>query len=235
MESFFTNRHGGFSHGDYASWNLASHVGDDPADVEQNRKKLREQVGNFAVMSQVHGDSVVVIERVPSEVPVADALITSNPDLALVVLVADCIPLLLQSEKMVAAVHVGRAGLMNSIALKTVAKMRALGAIQISGSIGPAICGICYEVPQELHDEVVAAQGKVKANELVDAAQIAERDMAQARAITSAGLSDDSTVVAARLKAFTVDAGTLAEAAQGNVNAQSTVQGQLEKLMKSFN
>jgi YfiH family protein len=156
MESFFTNRHGGFSHGDYASWNLASHVGDDPADVEQNRKKLREQVGNFAVMSQVHGDSVVVIERVPSEVPVADALITSNPDLALVVLVADCIPLLLQSEKMVAAVHVGRAGLMNSIALKTVAKMRALGAIKISGSIGPAICGSCYEVPQELHDQVVA-------------------------------------------------------------------------------
>jgi polyphenol oxidase len=157
MESFFTNRHGGFSHGDYASWNLASHVGDNPADVEQNRKKLREQVGNFAVMSQVHGDSVVVIEQVPSEVPVADAFITSNPDLALVVMVADCIPLLLQSEKMVAAVHVGRAGLMNSIALKTVAKMRALGAIQISGSIGPAICGICYEVPQELHDEVVAA------------------------------------------------------------------------------
>jgi YfiH family protein len=156
MESFFTNRHGGFSHGDYASWNLASHVGDDLADVEQNRKKLREQVGNFAVMSQVHGDSVVVIDQVPSEVPVADALITSNPDLALVVMVADCIPLLLQSEKMVAAVHVGRAGLMNSIALKTVAKMRALGAIQISGSIGPAICGICYEVPQELHDEVVA-------------------------------------------------------------------------------
>lgn len=83
-------------------------------------------------------------------------------------------------------------------------------------------------------EEVVAAQGEVKANELVDAAQIDERDMAQARAITSAGLSDDATVVAARLKAFTVDAGTLAEAAQGNVNAQSTVQGQLEKLMKSF-
>jgi YfiH family protein len=156
MESFFTNRHGGFSHGDYASWNLASHVGDDPAHVEQNRKKLRERVGNFAVMSQVHGDSVVVVDQVLPEVPIADALITSKTDLALIVMVADCIPLLLQSEKMVAAVHVGRAGLMNSVALKTIAKMRALGAIQISGSIGPAICGICYEVPQELHDEVVA-------------------------------------------------------------------------------
>jgi YfiH family protein len=157
MESFFTNRHGGFSHGDYSSWNLASHVGDDPADVELNRTKLREQVGNFAVMSQVHGDTVFVLDQLPTEVPVADAIITGNPDLALVVMVADCIPLLLRSGKLVAAVHVGRAGLMNSIALKTVAQMRELGATQISGSIGPAICGSCYEVPQELHDQVSAS------------------------------------------------------------------------------
>jgi len=156
MESFFTNRHGGFSHGDYSSWNLASHVGDDPADVELNRAKLRERVGEFAIMSQVHGDTVVVLDELPADVPVADALITANPNLALVVMVADCIPLLLKSEKLVAAVHVGRAGLINSIALKTIAKMRALGAIQISGSIGPAICGSCYEVPQELHDEVTS-------------------------------------------------------------------------------
>jgi YfiH family protein len=156
MESFFTNRHGGFSHGDYSSWNLASHVGDDSANVERNRAKLRERVGDFAIMSQVHGDTVVVVDQMPTEVPVADALITSNPNLALVVMVADCIPLLLRSEKLIAAVHVGRAGLMNSIALKTVTMMRSLGVSQISGSIGPAICGSCYEVPQELHDEVTS-------------------------------------------------------------------------------
>jgi YfiH family protein len=156
MESFFTNRHGGFSHGDYSSWNLASHVGDDPTAVERNREKLRERVGQFAIMSQVHGDSVFVVDQVPAQVPVADALITANPEIALVVMVADCIPLLLRSEKLVAAVHVGRAGLMNSIALKTVAMMTDLGAKQIEGSIGPAICGKCYEVPQELQDEVVS-------------------------------------------------------------------------------
>jgi YfiH family protein len=156
MDHFFTNRHGGFSHGDYSSWNLASHVGDDLADVELNRAKLRERVGDFVVMSQVHGDTVVVVDKVPADVPVADALITGNPDLALVVMVADCIPLLLRSEELVAAVHVGRAGLMNSIALKTVARMRELGAMQISGSIGPAICGSCYEVPKDLHDQVSA-------------------------------------------------------------------------------
>ena len=81
---------------------------------------------------------------------------------------------------------------------------------------------------------IQAAQGTVAENELVKAAQIKEEDMAQAEAITADGLSTDATAVAARLEKFTVDAGTLAEAAQGNVDAQSTVQGQLTELMKSF-
>jgi YfiH family protein len=156
MESFFTNRHGGFSHGDYASWNLATHVGDDLADVHRNQAKLRYQVGELVVMSQVHGDKVLVVDQVPVQIPVADALITANPDLALVVMIADCIPLLLRSENLVAAVHVGRAGLVNSIAIKTVLKMRTLGASKIQGTIGPAICGSCYEVPPDLQNEVVA-------------------------------------------------------------------------------
>ena len=162
MENFFTDRHGGFSHGDFASWNLATHVGDDPAHVALNRARLQEQVGELVFMSQVHGDSVVVVDQVPSDVPIADALITSNPNLSLVVMIADCIPLLLRSEKMVAAVHVGRAGLVNSIALKTIAMMRNLGAMTITGYIGPAICGSCYEVPQDLQDQVVALHPAAK-------------------------------------------------------------------------
>jgi len=162
MENFFTDRHGGFSHGDFASWNLATHVGDDPAQVALNQAKLREQVGEIVVMSQVHGDNVVVVDQNPPEIPIADALITGNPNLALVVMVADCIPLLLRSEKFVAAVHVGRAGLVNSVAVKTVSTMRSLGASKIVGFVGPAICGRCYEVPQDLHDQVVALHPAAK-------------------------------------------------------------------------
>lgn len=156
MESFFTNRHGGYSHGDFASWNLATHVGDDPALVELNRTKLRDRVGAIAVMNQVHGDQIVFLEELPDLVPTADALITNNPNLALMVMVADCIPLLLRSKSLVAAVHVGRVGLINSIALKTVAQIRALGASEVVATIGPSICGSCYEVPEELHNQVVA-------------------------------------------------------------------------------
>jgi hypothetical protein len=84
-------------------------------------------------------------------------------------------------------------------------------------------------------EKVVAATGAVQANELVTPAQIAERDMAQATAITADGLAPDATVVAARLDKFTVDDGTLAEFVKGDVDALSTVQGQLTQLMNSFN
>ena len=81
---------------------------------------------------------------------------------------------------------------------------------------------------------VVAAQGTVQENQLVQAAQIRESDMAQSKALVSQDLNVDATAVAAKMAAFTVDEGTLAQAAQGDVNALSTVQGQLSSLMKSF-
>ena len=75
---------------------------------------------------------------------------------ALAVMVADCIPLLLKSDIAIAAVHVGRRGLMNQIARKTIAAMRDLGAEMIHAYIGPSICGNCYEVSAEIFDEVVS-------------------------------------------------------------------------------
>ena len=106
-------------------------------------------------MNQVHGDEVVEVKSLIDD-PTCDALITTVPGIALAVMVADCIPLLLSSSTVVAAVHVGRRGLMNSIALKAVEAMRALGAEQIHAQLGASICGRCYEVPQVLADEVVA-------------------------------------------------------------------------------
>ena len=83
-------------------------------------------------------------------------------------------------------------------------------------------------------DNIKAAQTTVLPEELPDAAQIAEADMAQAAAITDDGLAPDAIAIAAKLKAFTVDAGTLAEFKEGKIEAQDTVQGQLSILMQSF-
>ena len=117
IREFFTSRHGGVSSGRFADFNLALHVADDPAAVSANREILAKALGltsdRIFYMDQVHGNEIAFIERSrPSaQIPKVDALITEESGTALVVLVADCIPLLFRSPKAIAAVHVGRAGL----------------------------------------------------------------------------------------------------------------------------
>ena len=130
-------------------------MGDSPEIVARNRELLSKITGPIQFMNQVHGDEVVEVKSIGDD-PTCDALITRVPGIALAVMVADCIPLLLSSSTVVGAVHVGRRGLMNSVAVKAVDAMRKLGADQIHAQLGPSICGRCYEVPQELADEVVA-------------------------------------------------------------------------------
>ena len=152
----FTNRHGGISQGVYSSLNLGDHVGDNAVDVLKNRGVLTALHGSMQFMNQVHGDRVAVIEEVTDIAPTADALVTGIPGITLAVMVADCIPLLLTSKQAVAAVHVGRRGLVNNVAIKTIEVMREMGAQEISAIIGPAICGRCYEVSADIHQEVVS-------------------------------------------------------------------------------
>ena len=136
----------------YESLNLAQHVGDDPATVDANRKKI----GSAQFMNQVHGDHIEVVNSISSEIPTCDGLITTTSNLSLAVMVADCIPLLLISKEAVGAIHVGRAGLVNRIALKAIQMMRSLGAIEIHAVLGPSICGTCYEVPFQMQQDVIA-------------------------------------------------------------------------------
>jgi len=152
LPHFFTDRRGGESLGVYESLNLALHVGDDPAVVNSNRVKI----GSAQFMNQVHGDHIEVIDAISPEIPTCDGLITKTSNLSLAVMVADCIPLLLVSKEVVGAIHVGRAGLVNRIALKAIQMMRSLGAIEIHAVLGPSICGSCYEVPFQMQHDVIA-------------------------------------------------------------------------------
>ena len=154
MPFIFTNRLGGVSKSPFDSANLGLHVGDDPFDVATNRVTLETQIGMPIVfMNQIHGDTLVLVED-NNVRPTCDALITTHHRLAIAVMVADCIPLLLKSDVAVAAVHVGRKGLMNGIARKTIDAMRDLGAEVIHSYIGPNICGGCYEVGADIFEEI---------------------------------------------------------------------------------
>lgn len=156
MRYRFTTRTSGASGGAYASFNMGAHVGDVPALVAKNRQLIVDEFGPTQFMDQVHGNTVAVIEEVVDPVPTADALVTGIPGIALAVMVADCIPLLLASSTSVAAVHVGRKGLLNGVTESALDVMRAMGADQISAHIGPAICGDCYEVSEEIFAEVTS-------------------------------------------------------------------------------
>jgi YfiH family protein len=105
-------------------------------------------------MNQVHGDAVATVGAKIIPELTADALVTQSVDIGLAVMVADCIPLLMASSKTVAAVHVGRKGLMNKVALATIQEMRSRDTSQITAVVGPSICGKCYEVSQDIYDDV---------------------------------------------------------------------------------
>lgn len=125
--------------------------------LNQNIERLSKLVAKpIQVMTQEHGNQVSVIER-PISAPVADAMVSCSREIALAVRVADCLPLLLYSNNVIAAVHVGRKGLMNQVAVNAVTQMRKLGAREITGVVGPHICGQCYEVGADIFTEVTNA------------------------------------------------------------------------------
>jgi polyphenol oxidase len=151
----FTDRTGGLSTGAFLSNNLATHVGDEQDTVLANRARLESHVGRpIQFMNQVHGDVVSIIRGETVESPTSDALLTQSDGIGLAVMVADCIPLLLASSSSVAAVHVGRKGLMNEVALAAIALMRSTDSSDITAVIGPSICGHCYEVSEDIYNDV---------------------------------------------------------------------------------
>jgi YfiH family protein len=159
-----TSRSGGVSKPPYESFNLGAHVGDDPAAVAANRGRLARaaklEPDRLVWMQQVHGAAVATVDGPrPEPVPETDALVTATPGLALVVLVADCVPVLLAAPAAVAAVHAGRAGAAAGVVPAAVAAWVAAGADLAASDalLGPAVCGACYEVPAAMRDEVEAA------------------------------------------------------------------------------
>ncbi|WP_019877654.1 peptidoglycan editing factor PgeF [Sporichthya polymorpha] len=165
VRGVFTTRAGGQSIPPYAELNLATHVGDDARTVAANRVLVAAAVGlspeQLVFMDQVHGNDVAVVDGPVAVPPVADALVTSAPGLALVVLVADCVPVLMADPYagVVAAAHAGRKGVESGVVAQALRVMQDLGAEpgRVRVQLGPSINGCCYEVPESMQREVAAA------------------------------------------------------------------------------
>jgi YfiH family protein len=101
----------------------------------------------------------------PASRPDADALVTDRPGVVLAVRAADCVPVLFADPTagVVGAAHAGRLGVASAVVLRTVARLRDLGAGDLTAWVGPHVCGSCYEVPADLQAEVVAVEPATRA------------------------------------------------------------------------
>jgi YfiH family protein len=143
----FTTRAGGVSEGPYASLNLGRWTEDDPAAVEENRR--RAAGGDpVAFARQVHGNDVVALDGAPSEIADADGVVTRAHGVAAMVLTADCLPVALAAPDAVAMVHAGWKGLAGGVLEAGVQALRADGPVH--AAIGPAAGACCYEVGPEV-------------------------------------------------------------------------------------
>ncbi|MDQ0990374.1 peptidoglycan editing factor PgeF [Streptomyces sp. V3I7] len=164
----FTDRWGGVSAVPYEELNLGGAVGDDPEAVRTNRELAAKSLGldpaNVVWMNQVHSAVVAVVDGPwgTRPVPEVDAIVTARPGLALAVLTADCTPVLLADPvaRVAAAAHAGRPGMVAGVVPAVVRAMTELGAdpARIVARTGPAVCGRCYEVPEEMRAEVAAVE-----------------------------------------------------------------------------
>lgn len=158
VRAVVTTRTGGMSHAPYDSFNLAEHVGDDPAAVRENRARLRVTLALPAEpvwLKQVHGVIVVDAAQGGAE-PEADGVFAVQPGAVCVVLTADCLPVLLcnRAGTKVAALHAGWRGLAGGVIEAGVKAMGVPGG-ELLAWLGPAIGPQVFEVGPEVRTSFV--------------------------------------------------------------------------------
>jgi YfiH family protein len=172
----FSTRQGGVSRAPFATLNLGVSVGDDPAAVQENRRRF---FGRFGIepqqvvrVKQVHGDGVLTVDEPLTRRPgfpaslieesaQYDAMVTSVPGLALTVSTADCVPILVHDpvRSAVAAIHAGWRGTAARIAAKAIEIMRSRYGTRpqdLKVAIGPAIRQCCYQVDRPVYEQLTA-------------------------------------------------------------------------------
>lgn len=173
LHGVFT-RHGGVSSAPFASLNLGGTVGDTPAAVRQNHERIYAALGvngQRAVTTwQVHGADVVVAMQPVSQrrwLGQADAMVTNQPDLPLIMRYADCTPLLFHDpvQKAIGIAHAGWRGTVKGVGSATVAAMvQAFGSRpqDIRALIGPSISARHFQVGEEVVAAMADAYGDLE-------------------------------------------------------------------------
>lgn len=198
----FFGRPGGTSSGAWATLNVSSRVGDDPAAVERNLARVRRSLGGVALvgMRQVHGDLVVWVRGGEGEPGEADGMMTADGGLGLMVQTADCVPILMIEplRRLAMAVHAGWRGTVAGIARRAVDAARERWGVEPRAwhaALGPAIGGCCYEVGLDVGRELERRWGAMP-EAWRPAASKGRLDLRTANRITlrAAGLAEERIV-----------------------------------------
>jgi copper oxidase (laccase) domain-containing protein len=154
-----TTRNGGVSSGPYASLNLGLHVGDEAADVLENRRRaaaaLDADPADFVFCIQAHGPNVQVVTASDrgrgaltqqDAIAGTDALVTRDAGVVLTVMVADCVPIVLYDPvaHVLACVHAGWRGTVARVSEAAVESMRSLGSNSgdVIAALGPGTASV---------------------------------------------------------------------------------------------
>lgn len=159
-------RQGGVSPEPWSSLNMATSVGDDRSRVIENRRRILEalpgRMGGFYDVWQVHGTDVLLADRprmLDEPHKKADSIITNRDNLAVLMLFADCVPILFFDpvKRAVGMAHAGWQGTVNRVAGATVQAMvdsfQSDPADLLVG-IGPSICPEHYQVGLDVIEKV---------------------------------------------------------------------------------
>jgi len=168
----FTTRFGGVSSGIFASLNLAHRTGDDPENVLENYtlvcRAIKITTNDIVCSNQVHGTHIRAVTHsdrcklFKASNHQADGLLTQAPGVALMIFVADCVPILLHDpvKNVIGAVHAGWRGTVSDIAGAAVRMMVSdfdSSPADIRAAIGPCISKCCYETDADVACALQAA------------------------------------------------------------------------------
>jgi YfiH family protein len=159
-EVAFSTRLGGVSDGVFTSLNLGLLTDDEPANVEENRRRLCAEIGadptRLAMNRQEHSATVRRAQAGRRGEP-GDGLWTEEPGVPMLKLAADCVPVAVArlERPALALLHVGWRGLLEGVVAEGVA---ALGG-STRAAVGPAIGPCCYEVGKDVAEPFAARFG----------------------------------------------------------------------------
>ena len=168
---FCTDREGGASVGNYASFNMSPFSGDNPEDYNKNKSIICDQLGiasdKIIIPYQTHGTEILEIDDAFMQLPDKDkaqslygidALITRLPGICIGITTADCVPLIFfdPQKQVIAVAHAGWRGTCGRIGEKTILTMVEkfnCNPATILVAIGPSISPKVYEVGKEVVDQ----------------------------------------------------------------------------------